>query len=72
MGEPAERAFECESFIRQLRDQNFTLAATSAARGGAGPLTTVVGSGSGTTFNVAAGGGGFFPRAERQCQPVRR
>jgi hypothetical protein len=52
--------------------QNFTLAATSAARGGAGPLTTVVGSGSGTTFNVAAGGGWVLPRAERQCQPVRR
>jgi hypothetical protein len=41
-------------------NQNFTLAATSGARGTGAPLTTVSGSGNGTTFNVATGGGGFF------------
>jgi hypothetical protein len=40
--------------------QNFTLAETSNAIGVGGPLTRVSGSGTGTTFYVAAGGGGFF------------
>lgn len=39
---------------------DFHLSATSGARAGGGPLTTVNGSGSGTTFTVTAGGGGFF------------
>jgi hypothetical protein len=47
------------SFVDYAND-NFTLGATSGARGMGGPLTTVNGSGTGTTFNVANGGGGFF------------
>ncbi len=39
---------------------DFTLGAGSGAIGKAGPLTTVSGSGTGTTFNVATPGGGFF------------
>ena len=39
---------------------NFTLGASSGAIGAAGPLTATSGSGTGTTFKVAAGGGGFF------------
>lgn len=39
---------------------DFTIGSSSGARGTAGPLTTASGSGTGTTFNVAAGGGGFF------------
>jgi hypothetical protein len=39
---------------------NFTLGATSAARETGGPLTTASGSGTGTTFQVATGGAGFF------------
>lgn len=47
----------------QLSDvvgDDFTLGASSGAIGAAGPLTTTSGSGTGTTFSVAAGGGGFF------------
>jgi hypothetical protein len=47
------------SFV-DYANQNFTLRATSGAKGTGGPLTTVTGSGTGTTFNVATGGGGFF------------
>jgi hypothetical protein len=39
---------------------DFTLAGASPAVGWAGALTTTSGSGTGTTFNVATGGGGFF------------
>lgn len=39
---------------------DFTIGATSAARNAGGPLTTTSGSGTGSTFNVASGGGGFF------------
>ena len=45
-------------------NDNFTLGSGSGARGRGGPLTTVNGSGSGTTFNVASGGGGFFRGAD--------
>ena len=41
-------------------NDNFTLSSSSPARGAAGALTTVSGSGSGTTFNVAPNTGGFF------------
>jgi hypothetical protein len=41
-------------------NRNFALVSTSAARNAAGPLTTTSGSGTGTTFNVATNGGGFF------------
>jgi hypothetical protein len=41
-------------------NDNFTLSASSGAIGAGGPLTTTAGSGSGTTFNVASGTGGFF------------
>jgi hypothetical protein len=41
-------------------NDNFTLGASSGAIGTAGPLTTTTGSGTGTTFTVAAGTGGFF------------
>jgi hypothetical protein len=40
--------------------RKFTLGAASAARGMAGPMTSARGSGTGTTFSVATGGGGFF------------
>lgn len=39
---------------------DFTLQVTSGAIGNAGPLTTTSGGGTGTVFNVVAGGGGFF------------
>lgn len=39
---------------------DFHLQAGSPAIGAAGPLATTSGSGTGTTFNVVAGGGGFF------------
>jgi hypothetical protein len=39
---------------------DFTLQSGSSARNAGGPLTTTSGSGTGTTFNVASGGGGFF------------
>jgi hypothetical protein len=39
---------------------NFTLQASSGAIGVAGPLTATSGAGTGTTFSVATGGGGFF------------
>ena len=41
-------------------NDDFTLGATSGARGAGGPLTVLRGSGSGATFVVAPGGGGFF------------
>ena len=41
-------------------NDDFTISTSSGARGAAGPLTTTSGSGTGTTFNVATGGGGFF------------
>jgi hypothetical protein len=41
-------------------NDNFGLGSSSGARDVGGPLTTTSGSGSGTTFNVASGGGGFF------------
>jgi hypothetical protein len=41
-------------------NDDFTLQAWSGARGVAGALTTVRGSGTGTRFSVASGGGGFF------------
>jgi hypothetical protein len=47
------------SFANVASD-DFTLQSGSAARNAGGPLTTTSGSGTGTTFNVAAGGGGFF------------
>lgn len=46
-------------FVNYAAD-DFTLGATSGARDTGGPLTTTVGSGTGTTFNVAAGTGGAF------------
>jgi hypothetical protein len=39
---------------------DFTIGSGSGARNAGGPLTTTSGSGTGTTFNVASGGGGFF------------
>jgi hypothetical protein len=39
---------------------NFTLQSTSTARDTGGALTTTSGSGTGTTFNVATGGGAYF------------
>jgi hypothetical protein len=39
---------------------DFTLQSGSSARNAGGPLTTTSGSGTGTTFNVASGGGGWF------------
>ena len=47
------------SFVNHATD-DFTLGAASAARSRGGRLTTASGSGSGTTFQVATGGGGFF------------
>jgi hypothetical protein len=47
------------AFVDYAND-NFTLDSSSGARGTAGALTTVRGSGTGSTFTVAAGGGGFF------------
>jgi hypothetical protein len=46
-------------FVNYTND-DFTLGASSGARDAGGPLTTTSGSGSGTTFNVASGGGGYF------------
>lgn len=43
-----------------VASDDFHLGPTSGAIGTAGPLTVTSGSGTGTTFNVAAGGGGFF------------
>jgi hypothetical protein len=47
------------SFTNHASD-DFTLQSGSSARNAGGPLTTTSGSGTGTTFNVASGGGGFF------------
>jgi hypothetical protein len=41
-------------------NDNFHIGSSSKAIGAAGHLTTTYGSGTGTTFNVAANGGGFF------------
>jgi hypothetical protein len=41
-------------------NDDFTISDTGGAYGNAGPLTTTSGSGTGTTFNVATDGGGFF------------
>jgi hypothetical protein len=46
--------------LRDVASRDYTLAANSLAIRQGGPLTTVSGSGSGTTFNVVTGGGGFF------------
>jgi hypothetical protein len=43
-----------------VASDNFTLQAGSGARGKAGALTQTSGVGSGTTFSVVSGGGGFF------------
>ena len=50
-----ERSNVNPRFVDHASD-NFTLGAAAAG----GPLTTVTGSGTGTTFSVATGGGGFF------------
>ena len=39
---------------------DFTIGATSNAKATGGPLAVTSGAGTGTTFNVVAGGGGFF------------
>jgi hypothetical protein len=46
--------------LNDVASHDLTLGAASAAIGAAGPLTTTSGSGTGKTFNVVAGGGGFF------------
>jgi hypothetical protein len=46
--------------LTNVASDDFTLQSGSSARNAAGPLTTTSGSGTGTTFNVATGGGGFF------------
>jgi hypothetical protein len=46
--------------LTDFANDDFTLGASSGATGAAGPLTTASGSGTGTTFNVQAGFGGFF------------
>ena len=46
-------------FVDKAND-DFRLQVTSGAIGNAGPLTATSGTGTGTTFSVAAGGGGFF------------
>lgn len=43
-----------------VANDNFTLGSGSGARNTGGPLATTSGGGTGTTFNVAAGGGGWF------------
>ncbi len=47
------------SFVDYDND-DFHIRSSSAAIGQGGPLTTTVGAGTGTTFNVATRGGGFF------------
>lgn len=46
-------------FVNATGD-DFHIGATSGAIGNGGALTTTSGTGTGTTFNVATGGGGFF------------
>lgn len=46
--------------LTNVAGDDFTIGSGSGARNAGGPLTTTSGSGTGTTFNVASGGGGFF------------
>jgi hypothetical protein len=46
--------------LTNVGSYDFTIGSGSGARNAGGPLTTTSGSGTGTTFNVASGGGGFF------------
>lgn len=46
--------------LTSVATDDFTIGSGSGARDAAGPLTTTSGADTGTTFNVATGGGGFF------------
>jgi hypothetical protein len=46
--------------LTNVGTNDFTIGSGSGARNAGGPLTTTSGSGTGTTFSVASGGGGFF------------